>query len=72
VLRILFDEIAPALKERNGGYTRIIRLDNRQGDAGQRAILEWTDYVSAATAAPATTENAAETGKPASTGTESK
>src|SRR5690348_4005733 len=43
VVKILFNEIAPAQKERHGGYTRIIRLGQRQGDAAQRAILEWVD-----------------------------
>jgi large subunit ribosomal protein L17 len=43
VLRILFEEVAPAFKQRNGGYTRIVRLDQRQGDAAQLAILEWVD-----------------------------
>src|SRR6185503_13831215 len=43
VVHILFDEIAPTFKERRGGYTRIIRLHERQGDAAQRAILEWVD-----------------------------
>jgi len=47
-LRILFDDIAPAFKERNGGYTRIVKMNQRQGDAAQRAILEWVDYASAA------------------------
>jgi len=42
-VKILFGEIAPAQKERRGGYTRIIKLGQRQGDAGQRAILEWVD-----------------------------
>jgi len=42
-VKILFNEIAPAQKERRGGYTRIIRLNQRQGDAGQLAILEWVD-----------------------------
>jgi large subunit ribosomal protein L17 len=42
-VKILFDEIAPAQKERHGGYTRIVRLNQRQGDAAQRAILEWVD-----------------------------
>src|SRR6266436_3945681 len=40
-VKILFTEIAPAQKERHGGYTRIVRLGQRQGDVGQRAILEW-------------------------------
>jgi len=58
VLRILFDEIAPAFKERNGGYTRIIRMEQRPGDSAQKAILEWVDTVATASdateAAPAT------------------
>lgn len=43
VVRILFEDIAPGYKERNGGYTRIVRLGQRQGDAGKLAILEWVD-----------------------------
>jgi large subunit ribosomal protein L17 len=42
-VKILFNEIAPVQKERHGGYTRIIRLHERQGDASQLAILEWVD-----------------------------
>ena len=42
--KILFKEIAPAFKERNGGYTRIIKMNQRQGDAATRAILEWVDF----------------------------
>ncbi|HWY77426.1 MAG TPA: 50S ribosomal protein L17 [Verrucomicrobiae bacterium] len=42
-VRILFNEIAPTQKDRHGGYTRIIRLSERQGDAAQKAILEWVD-----------------------------
>ncbi|HZR19440.1 MAG TPA: L17 family ribosomal protein, partial [Verrucomicrobiae bacterium] len=34
---------APAQKERRGGYTRIIKMNQRNGDAAQRAILEWVD-----------------------------
>lgn len=48
VVKILFDEIAPAQKERHGGYTRIVKLGQRQGDAGQKAILEWVDIPLAA------------------------
>ena len=43
-VKILFNEIAPAQKERRGGYTRIFRLNQRQGDASQKAILEWVDF----------------------------
>ncbi|MCU0784440.1 MAG: 50S ribosomal protein L17 [Verrucomicrobia bacterium] len=50
VVRILFDEIAPAFKERNGGYTRIVRMEQRNGDAAQRAILEWVDFTAPAPA----------------------
>jgi large subunit ribosomal protein L17 len=65
VVKILFNEIAPAQKERNGGYTRIVRMHQRQGDAGQLAILEFVDLpVAVAETAPATTETKAEA-KPA-------
>jgi large subunit ribosomal protein L17 len=42
-VKILFDEIATAQKERRGGYTRIVKLNQRQGDSAQKAILEWVD-----------------------------
>jgi large subunit ribosomal protein L17 len=43
VVRILFDEVASTFRERPGGYTRIVKLGQRQGDAAQRAILEWVE-----------------------------
>ena len=36
----LFDEIAPEYAERNGGYTRVLKLGPRRGDGSERAILE--------------------------------
>ena len=42
-VKILFNEIAPTQKERRGGYTRIVRLNQRQGDAAEIAILEFVD-----------------------------
>jgi large subunit ribosomal protein L17 len=40
----LFTNIAPRMKDRNGGYTRIIKLGERQGDAAEVVILELVDY----------------------------
>jgi large subunit ribosomal protein L17 len=44
VLAKLFNEIGPRMKERNGGYTRVLKLGFRQGDAAEVAILELVDY----------------------------
>jgi len=40
----LFTNIAPRMKERNGGYTRILKLGARRGDAAEVVILELVDY----------------------------
>ena len=51
-VKILFNEIAPDSKDRRGGYTRIVKLLRRQGDAAEEAILEWVDSVGGTTPAP--------------------
>ena len=40
VVRKLFDEVAPRFADRNGGYTRILRLGYRRGDSAEVAVLE--------------------------------
>ena len=49
--KILFKDIAPAFKDRKGGYTRIVKMNQRNGDAAQRAILEWVDFAAETPAA---------------------
>ena len=40
VVTKLFDEIGPRYAERNGGYTRVLKIGPRRGDAAEIAILE--------------------------------
>ncbi len=44
VLNKLFTELGPRMKDRNGGYTRILKMGFRQGDAADVVILELVDY----------------------------
>lgn len=44
VLNRLFTEIVPRMKDRNGGYTRVLKLNTRIGDVAEVAILEFVDF----------------------------
>lgn len=42
-VQLLFDELGARYKDRNGGYTRIIKLGRRQGDNAEMAVIELVD-----------------------------
>jgi len=67
ILQMLFSEIGPKNADRPGGYTRIIKMGVRRGDAAPIAIIELVGYegVQAAAATPAADEKKAKKSKKA-------
>jgi large subunit ribosomal protein L17 len=49
----LFDDIAPRSAERNGGYTRIVKLGQRKSDSAPMAFIEWVDMAEVVEEKPA-------------------
>ena len=44
LVKTLFDEIAPTFSDRNGGYTRVVKLGQRRGDSAQLALLQLVGF----------------------------
>ncbi len=44
IANILMHDIAPNYKNRNGGYTRIVKINNRKNDNAKLSILEFVDF----------------------------
>src|SRR6185436_6778401 len=68
----LFDDIAPRSAERNGGYTRIVKLGQRKSDSAAMAFVEWVDMAEVVEAKPAEEKKKKKAAEPKPGETEAK
>ena len=59
VVHMLFSDVGPRFADRPGGYSRIVRIGPRQGDAAEMVYLELVDYEAPAAPAPRARREAA-------------
>ncbi len=44
IVKKLFDEVGPAMADRDGGYTRVLKIGNRAGDGAPVSVIELVTY----------------------------
>ncbi len=42
-VKVLFEQVAPSFKDRHGGYTRVIKLNQRISDSSKMVLIEWVN-----------------------------